>query len=138
MSDVRIALFSDVHGNAIALDAVLDNIDSCGGVDEYWIIGDHAALGPDPVAVIERLRSLPNAYHTRGNTDRYTVQGDRPRPDAEEILRAPELLPRLLEVTASFSWTQGAVTEGGQLDWLGALEVEHRSLLPDGTHVLGV
>jgi len=35
---MRAAILSDIHGNAIALDAVLSDIASAGGVDEYWIL----------------------------------------------------------------------------------------------------
>lgn len=51
---------SDIHGNAIALDAVLTDIEQQGAVDEYWVLGDLVEAGPDPVAVLERLRQLPN------------------------------------------------------------------------------
>ena len=77
---MKIALMSDIHGNLIALDAVLSDILSTGGVDEYWIVGDHVAIGPDPNGVLERLKALPCASFTGGNTDRYVVTGDRPDP----------------------------------------------------------
>jgi hypothetical protein len=32
----RIALVSDIHGNSLALDAVLEDIVRLGGVDDYW------------------------------------------------------------------------------------------------------
>ena len=37
-----------------------------------------------------------------------------------------------------FAWTQGAVTQGGWFDWLAALPLEQRLLLPDGMRLLGV
>src|SRR5512147_1231800 len=37
---VRVALISDIHGNSIALDAVLADVDAAGGVDEFWVLGD--------------------------------------------------------------------------------------------------
>src|SRR5690242_6318503 len=37
---MRMALLSDIHGNPIALDAVLKDIAAQGGVDSYWILGD--------------------------------------------------------------------------------------------------
>ena len=46
---------SDIHGNPIALDAVLADIEATGGVDEHWVLGDIVALGHDPVGVLERL-----------------------------------------------------------------------------------
>src|SRR5919109_4209325 len=77
---MRIALLSDIHGNSIALEAVLTDIERHGGVDAYWVLGDIVALGHDPIGVLERLAGVPNTRYTRGNTDRYVVTGDRPPP----------------------------------------------------------
>ncbi len=41
---MRLAIFSDIHGNPLALDAVLANIQRQGEVDAYRC-GDFAALG---------------------------------------------------------------------------------------------
>jgi len=78
---MRLALLSDVHGNSIALDAVLADVDARGGADEYLVLGDLVALGHDPLGVLRRLRALPNVAFTRGNTDRYVVTGERPDVD---------------------------------------------------------
>ena len=59
---MRIALLSDVHGNLITLEAVLKDIEANGGVDGYWVLGDLAALGYDPVGTLERLSKLPGVY----------------------------------------------------------------------------
>ena len=81
---MRIALLSDIHGNPLALDAVLADIAAQGGVDTYWVLGDFSSLGYDPVGVLERVTALPNASFTRGNHDRYTVTGERPGPMLEQ------------------------------------------------------
>lgn len=135
---MRLALFSDIHGNSIALDAVLADIQSQGGVDEYWVLGDLVALGHDPVGVLDRVSKLPNAHFTRGNTDRYVVTGEHPEPHIEDIEADITKLPRMLEVARSFNWTKGAVTATGWREWLAALPLEKRSTLPDGTRLLGV
>jgi predicted phosphodiesterase len=135
---MRIAIMADIHGNAIALDAILDDIERGGGVDVYWVLGDIVALGPAPVEVLERLAGLPNARCVRGNTERYVCTGDRPSPSLEEATADPALLPVLLEVAGTFAWTQGAVTNGGWLDWLSGLPAEVETTLPDGTRVLGL
>jgi predicted phosphodiesterase len=44
---VRIAVFSDVHANLHALQAVLAEIDA-GGFDELWCLGDVVGYGPRP------------------------------------------------------------------------------------------
>jgi predicted phosphodiesterase len=127
---VRIALLSDIHGNPIALDAVLADVEAQGGVDEYLVLGDLAAIGYAPVAVLERVAALPRVRFIRGNTDRYLVTGDRPPvpppPGAE------------LEVAHSFAWSQGYVTGAGWFDWLARLPLDLRLELPDGTRVLCV
>ena len=135
---MRIAVMSDIHGNSVALDAILSDIESIGGVDETWVLGDHVALGPDPVGVLERLSKLEHAVFTRGNTDRYTVTGDRPAPSLEDAEKDPSLLPRLVTVCRSFAWTQGMVTAGGWYTWLAELPLELTTTLPDGTRLLAV
>lgn len=135
---MRIAIFSDIHGNSLALDAVLQDIQARGGADAYWVLGDLAALGHDPVGVLERIASLPNATIIRGNTDRYLVTGERPPPYPEQVKQDPTLLARYVEIAQTFAWTQGAITRDGWLTRLAELPLESRATLPDGTRVLCV
>jgi putative phosphoesterase len=135
---MRIALLADIHGNAIALEAVLADITRKGGADAYWILGDLVALGPDPNGVLQQLMPLPELRVIRGNTDRYVVSGDRPSPTLSAALEDPSLLPLLIEVANTFAWTQGMITAGGWLQWLKDLPMELSITLPDGTRFLGV
>jgi predicted phosphodiesterase len=134
---MRLALFSDIHGNLQALDAVIQDARAL-GVDAHWALGDLAAIGPEPVAVLERLCSLDNLTVVRGNTDRYIVTGAVPPPSLEQAQANPALVSLFAEVTASFAWTRGFVTAAGWFDWLDALPLEARLTLPDGTRLLGV
>ncbi len=137
---VRIALLADVHGNLIALEAVLADVAACGGVDDFWVVGDIPAIGFDPVGVIERLVDLPSTHFVRGNTDRYTVTGESPpgAPSVDDIRDDHARLTELLLIARSLGWTQGAVTHGGWFDWLAGLPLEQRLTLPDGTRMLAV
>lgn len=135
---MRYALISDIHGNPIALDAVLADIEMQGGVDGYWFLGDFAAIGFDPVGVLERVSALPNASFIRGNTDRYLITGERPGPKPEVARNDPGLIARLIEMNANLAWTQGFVQSSGWRNWLAELELEVRMTLPDGTRMLGV
>jgi predicted phosphodiesterase len=54
---MRVALISDLHGNEVALEAVLADIGRH-GVDRIVCLGDTATLGPRPEAVLARLRDL--------------------------------------------------------------------------------
>jgi len=128
-------VLSDVHGNPFALDAVLAD---AGDVDAYWVLGDLAALGPDPVGAVERLAALPNASFTGGNADRYVTTTDLPGPPVAEAIGNAEIVPRLIESAGSFGWTRGCLTAKGWFDWLAGLPLDVRTTLPDGTRVLGV
>jgi len=52
---MRVALISDIHGNKVALDAVMADI-ADNRCDQVVCLGDVATLGPDPRGVIEVLR----------------------------------------------------------------------------------
>jgi predicted phosphodiesterase len=134
---MRIAILSDIHGNSLALDAVLADAATL-GVEAHWILGDLAALGPDPVGVLERLSALQAARIIRGNTDRYVATGGRPAPDLAAVQANPQLVQQYAEVAATLAWTQGALQVSGWMDWLACLPLELDATLPDGTNFLGV
>lgn len=54
---MRVALISDIHGNEVALRAVLASIREV-GVDQIVCLGDVATLGPCPAFVFSTLRDL--------------------------------------------------------------------------------
>lgn len=134
----RIALLADVHGNSIALDAVLKDIEQNGSVDAYWLLGDYAAIGFDPVGVLERLERLPNYRAICGNTELYLLDFSVPPPSIEELQENPDLLEVVIHTARSFGWTSGAVTATGWLPWIENLPLEMRESLPDGTRALAV
>ena len=63
----RMALISDIHCNLTALEAALADI-ARQDVNATVCLGDVAELGPQPVAVIHRLRDLSIPV-VMGNTD---------------------------------------------------------------------
>ena len=134
---MKLGLLSDVHGNRVALEAVVAD-GAVAGVDAWWVLGDLAAIGPEPATTLELIAELPDVAITCGNTERYVLTGDRPPPTRADVDARPELLDLVLAVEGSFSWTRGALAAHGWLDWLSALPLEVRTELPDGTRVLGV
>jgi len=137
---MRIAILSDIHGNRVALDAVLADMATQGTIDAYWLLGDLVALGPDPVGVMQRLHALPNQQAIRGNTDRWLIDVHHEFPLSPEAIsqaeRANESDP--LQLAYAMTWAQGALTASGDLAWIAALPLEYRTVLPDGTRVLCV
>jgi predicted phosphodiesterase len=135
---MRIAVLAGIHGNSLALNAVLQGIAAASGVDESWILGDLVAIGPDPLGVLECVSSLENVRFIRGNTDRYVTNGEMPWPLLEDAQKDPGLLGLHIHVARSFAWTTGALGASGWLPWLSRMPLERRQRLPDGTRVLAV
>ncbi|MCC6764805.1 MAG: metallophosphoesterase family protein [Deltaproteobacteria bacterium] len=71
---MRIALISDLHGNEVALRAVLADADRV-GCDEIICLGDVATLGPAPNAVIQLLRER-TTRRILGNHDDFMLKRD--------------------------------------------------------------
>lgn len=86
---MRLAVISDIHGNLTALEAVLADLEASGGSDHLWFLGDLAAVGPRPAECVRRIKAFADAAAEgekkgtfraiRGNTDRWIVQGSRPK-----------------------------------------------------------
>jgi predicted phosphodiesterase len=52
---MRIALFSDIHGNTPGLQAILTHMDTQGGADFLFSLGDMLVGGPGTDDIIELL-----------------------------------------------------------------------------------
>lgn len=66
----RLAVLSDVHGNAVALEAVRKAVKKS-APDRILVAGDHVLNGPDPIAAVDALREMEadGAFVIQGNTD---------------------------------------------------------------------
>ena len=78
---MRIAVISDIHGNLLALDAVMGDLESQ-SVDEVWCGGDLAWGGPWAHECIRRVREAGWAT-VKGNTDVW-ITGDPQTLDSED------------------------------------------------------
>jgi putative phosphoesterase len=77
---MKIGLIADIHGNLHALEAVLAAL-AADHVDQIVCLGDTAATGPQPQAVIERLQQL-GCPVVMGNADAELV-GLEPFPSGD-------------------------------------------------------
>jgi diadenosine tetraphosphatase ApaH/serine/threonine PP2A family protein phosphatase len=66
---MHIAILADIHANLAALEAVFRDIDTHGGADELWCLGDIVGYGPDPTECIALLKKY-NPVCVAGNHDR--------------------------------------------------------------------
>lgn len=136
---MRFGVVADIHGNAVALDAVLaDAADA--GVDRWWALGDLVLFGPRPVEVLETLAGLPGIQYVSGNTDRYVLTGDQPEPHPTNPQTAGDvaLVARYAAMAGAIGWTRGALAQADALDFLAGLPATVAAELPDGKHLLGV
>lgn len=67
----KIALISDIHGNAVALEAVLQDIDQQ-TVDEIFVLGDIANREAEPAKCVALVQGFPSVG---GNGDQYVIRG---------------------------------------------------------------
>ena len=136
---MRLGVIADVHGDEVALRAVLDDAAGC-RIDRWWVLGDLVLFGPRPAETLGLLRSMPGVEMLRGNTDRYVLTGEQPAPHATaaDAAASVDLVERYGLVAAGIGWTRGVLCQAGLLDTLTSLPGELRLDLPNGTRVLGV
>lgn len=113
----RIALFSDVHGNLAALDAVLADVRAA-RLPEAYCLGDLVGYGPDPAGVIETVRAA-GVPTVRGNYD----DGIGNRLGGCGCYYASEQARR--DGEASYAYTDANVDDEAAL-WLASLPRELR------------
>jgi predicted phosphodiesterase len=125
---MRLLVFSDVHANATALEAVLK---ACAGRWERAVcLGDVVGYGPDPNEVVERVRPLVSAI-VRGNHDK-AVGGVADLEDFNPVARAAvewtkkQLRPENLRYVQSLP--KGPLNANGAALIHGAVEDEDEYL----------
>lgn len=136
---MRLGIISDIHGVESALRAVLDDGAQV-GVDRWWALGDLVLFGPEPVEVLERLHGLTDVAFVAGNTDRYVLTDDQPRPhrSPEEAVGNVDLVRRYGLMAAGAAWTRGVLDQAGVLHLLEDLPDSQQTIFDDGTQLLGV
>ncbi len=97
---MRYAIFSDIHANLEALEAVLAKIDELAQeepIDQIWFLGDLVGYGPDPNECIVKLRERTDVI-IAGNHDWAAVS----KIDLEDFSAAARI---------SAEWTAEQLTE---------------------------
>ena len=116
-------VFSDVHGHHKTLERLLERV-APADEDDIWILGDMVDRGPDPVAVMQTCRNLPNAHILMGNHEDMMLEAFKHPNDA----------------TVRFQWEMngGATTAAGlaSLSEHDCIDmIEWADSLPLGAHL---
>jgi putative phosphoesterase len=82
---MNVALISDIHGNFVALNAVLAQLRH-ETLDQIVFLGDAVAFGPQPQEVLAALRDL-NCRSVLGNTDEWLLDPQPETASDEATLR---------------------------------------------------
>lgn len=86
----KIVVFSDVHGNTPALEALFEEFESI-RPDLVVNLGDVASGGVDPRGALDLLQAHPEIVTIRGNHDRYLLESDAFAEGSQDAVAAAVL-----------------------------------------------
>jgi putative phosphoesterase len=101
---MRIAIIADIHGNQVALEAVLQDLERQPAVDHLVVAGDLCLNGPSPQQVLETVQGL-HCPVLQGNVD------------FEVVTMAPDKGQKKRNTAA---WTREQIGQAG-IDYLASL-----------------
>ena len=113
----QVAVLSDVHGNSVALAAVLAEIEQVG--PDLIVFGGDFSWGPLPEETVELVRGL-DARFVRGNADRAVLENTS-STEKEQWMQAHHT-PEMRELLAGFE--EHVVVD---IDGLGSVRICHGS-----------
>ncbi len=113
---MRVVVFSDVHGNLTALEAVLADIAAQPAVDLLAFAGDACLFGPRPEECAQQIRSAADVCLV-GNTDQWTCNPPAVPQNAPNRERW-----QLIQTVAK--WTRDQLS-ASSLEWLSRLPFGH-------------
>ena len=106
----RIAIFSDVHANLLALEKIVEDA-TAQGVNSFACLGDIVGYGPNPGDCITFIQEL-KCVCVKGNHDEYVVDG----------FDLSDFNP---QAKASLEWTRNNLSDN-QKQWLSELPYSRR------------
>jgi predicted phosphodiesterase len=86
----RVAIMTDIHGNAPALRTALADVDAAGDIARIHVLGDMVSIGPDTAEVLDLLFARPDLDLITGNHEEYVLalsRGHDPHLQGEELER---------------------------------------------------
>ncbi len=116
---MRVAILADIHGNQVALEAVLEDLAQQTGIEHIVVAGDLCLNGPSPEEVLDTLQGL-HCFVIQGNVDSDVVEENRKKgPKKQSIV----------------TWTREQIGQAG-INYLATLPFSKRIDNPEGTDLL--
>jgi putative phosphoesterase len=116
---MRVAVISDIHGNQVALEAVLADLARQPAVDHLVIAGDLCLQGPCPQQVLETVQRL-DCPVIQGNVDTEVANGAHDKGAGKRT---------------TVGWTREQIGQAG-IDYLASLPFSHRIANDSGSDLL--
>lgn len=113
---MRVVIFSDVHGNLIALERLLKAVQ--GNADAFLCLGDAVDYGPWNDECLERIHQLPKFTLLEGNHERLFLGLD-------PVEREPPLVQLFLEHSRPFFTRRDLIMNLPQSAILGNFRCQH-------------
>ena len=123
---MRIAVLSDIHGNAFAFQVVLADLKQ-EAVDRVVCLGDAVQGGAQPAQVVALLRDL-DGYIVMGNADAYLLTG-------EDAGKEPISDERLIKMDAVREWSLAQLSDDDRA-FMAAFKPTIEIPLEDGRNLL--
>jgi predicted phosphodiesterase len=123
---MRTLVFSDMHGNALALDAMLEDVRG-ETFDQMVCLGDAIQSGPQPAETVSRLREL-GCPVVMGNADDWLLTGED--SGAEQITSE-----RMVKMNAVREWSLAQLSSS-DLEFIRGFQPTVRLPLADGLELI--
>ena len=127
MDSKTFAIITDIHSNLASLERALTIINEKDNIDQIICLGDCFALGPEPEATLEKLKSIPRCIFIRGNHDRYLIEKlwEDELPSLEGM---DPYDPICQAIVQNEKWTADLLGEQGR-EFCNDMKVAHREIV---------
>jgi len=127
MDSKTFAIITDIHSNLASLEKAFTIINEKDNIDQIICLGDCFALGPEPEATLEKLKSIPKCVFIRGNHDRYLIEKlwEDELPSLEGM---DPYDPICQAIVQNEKWTADLLGQGGR-DFCNTMKIAHREIV---------
>lgn len=127
MDSKTFAIITDIHSNLASLEKAFTIINEKDNIDQIICLGDCFALGPEPEATLEKLKSIPKCVFIRGNHDRYLIEKlwEDELPSLEGM---DPYDPICQAIVQNEKWTADLLGQGGR-DFCNNMTIAHREIV---------
>jgi putative phosphoesterase len=132
----KIGIFSDIHGNAAALQAVLDDLHRTNDIHYLYCLGDLIGIGHETNEVLEQLSRLENISFVKGNHDLDVINILNGIDNPNDVLKdhhewiAKQVDPQFRSMLVNLPLTLSAEYGGRAFHFAHYQLDEHQTIMP--------